>query len=369
MKRKWYMNALIALFMIALVLAGCGQGTAGKSGQNANTEQSAGAGNKQDAGENGQNSQDGQIQMVDKLQITVGGASPGGFWSLLGNGIGNLIIGTLPDSQYSYETGNGVRNIIDVSEGKLDAGIAFNFEVTTAMAGGEPFPKKVDNVVALMSLYNNSPVQIIISKDFSEKYGITSMEDIAEKKPPIRVGVNQKGNLSEAVNRAIFEAYGITYEDIESWGGKVFYEPYKPSADLMKDNRLDWIGVPVFAPDGTFIELSSTKDIMLLSLNENALKLLQDRFGLKPGVIKANTYEWQTEDVMTVNAGAFLLANPDMPNDVAYTITKIIIENFDKYKALHKNLEPLTPDQMLDVSPAKLHPGAEKFFKEYLKMQ
>lgn len=301
---------------------------------------------------------------VNSLKLTMVGGSAGGFWSLLGEGVGNILRQSIPNTQYSYETGNGVKNIVSVSQGKVPLGIAHNFEVKAALEGQPPFQQKMSQVTALVALYNNAPFHIVISKAFADKYGIKSMEDIAVRKPPIRVAVDQRGNLTEALCRTVLEAYGISYDDIKKWGGQVYYEPYKPAADLMKDNKVDWIGVPVFAPDAKFMEVATTTDIVLLPVSEKVQKTMQERMGVTPGVIKANTYKFQPNDLVTFNGKAVVLADPNMSNDEAYTITRALVENIDKIRALHQNLKALTPEIMADVSPAKLHPGAEKYFKE-----
>ncbi|QCJ41224.1 TAXI family TRAP transporter solute-binding subunit [Bacillus sp. S3] len=298
------------------------------------------------------------------LSLTMAGGSAGGFWSLIGEGVGSILRKSNPGTQFSYETGNGVKNVISVSSGQVPLGIAFNFEVKAGLEGEEPFKSKVDQVSALINLYDNAPLQIAITKDFADKYGIASMEDIAEKKPPIRIGVNQRGNMVEKVNKYVFESYGISYDDIKKWGGEVYYEAWKPSAEQMKDNKLDWTGDPVFAPDATLMELSATKDILLLPINEKAQKLLNEKMGTPPSILKGGTYKFQPNDINTVNAGAMVMVDPNMTEEEAYTITKTLVENIDSIRALHKDLESLTPEKMVNVAPAKLHPGAAKYFKE-----
>jgi TRAP-type uncharacterized transport system substrate-binding protein len=165
------------------------------------------------------------MKTVDSLKLTLVGGSAGGFWSLVGEGAGNILRQSIPNTQVSYETGNGVKSVIDVTAGKIPMGIAHNFEVKAGINGEPPFKEKVPKVTALVALYNNAGLQIVVSKDFTDKYGITSMEDIAAKKPPIRVAINQRGNLNETVNRLMFEGYGFTYDDIKKWGVTSLIKP------------------------------------------------------------------------------------------------------------------------------------------------
>ncbi|WP_134704188.1 TAXI family TRAP transporter solute-binding subunit [Ammoniphilus sp. YIM 78166] len=303
-------------------------------------------------------------KVVDSMVLTLGGASPGGFWSLIGEGIGNIIREAVPNTQFSYVTGNGVSNTIQAANGTIELGLAHNFEVKAGLEGAEPFKEKLPAVTAIATMYNNAPQQFIMTQEFADKYGITSLADIAEKKPPIKVAVNQRGNLTEAINRYAFEANGFNYENIKSWGGEVYYEPYKPAADMMKDNKVDLFGVPVFAPDGKMLELLTAKKLVMLPIDEKAQQLLHEKLGIPAGVIPANSYEFQKEDVATSNASAILTVDPNLSIDEAYTITKTLVENLDKIKALHKDLKILTPEIMANVAPANLHPGAELYYKE-----
>jgi TRAP transporter TAXI family solute receptor len=351
---------LTVVLSFVLLLAACGGKTFAPA---------AGEGKEQAQASNSAGISGNQTNTVGSLKLTMAGGSAGGFWSMLGEGVGNVLRQAIPNTQFSYETGNGVKNILSVNAGKLQLGIAFNFEVKTALNGEEPFKEKVPQVMALVTLYNNSPHQMAITKDFADKYGIKSLDDIVRKKPPFRVAVNQRGNLLEKVNRIIFESYGITYDDIKKWGGDVYYEPYKSGADMMKDNKNDFIGASVFAPDGVFLELATNKPIQFISINEKAQKQLQEKLNMMPSVMKVGTYKFQTEDVATASAGAMIVVDPKMSNEEAYAITKALIENLDKIKAIHKNLQDLTPKIMTNVFPAKLHPGAEQYFREmgYLK--
>lgn len=356
MKRNVWKCLLVAL-SLSLVLAACSE-----SDSSGGAAAPAGNGTSNEGPSTGQPAE-GAAE-VKPLTVTLGGASPGGFWSLLGEGIGNILRENIPGTQFSYETGNGVKNVIDVAAGTISLGMGHNFEVKAGLNGEQPFPAKVDEVTALLTLYDNAAHQMVLTKAFADQYGISSMEDLVEKKPPVRVAVNQRGNLLEAINRNAFDSYGINYETIKSWGGEVFFEAWKPSIEMMGNNRVDLIGASVFAPDGGLLELTTSKEVILLDLNENAQKLINERMGMAKGIITAGTYDWLEKDVETVNAAAILMVDKNMPEEEAYLITKTIIENLESYKKLHNKLADLTPEIMANVSPAKLHPGAEKYFKE-----
>lgn len=300
------------------------------------------------------------------LALTLYGGSPGGFFTLVGEGLGNIIRKNVADSQFNYEPGNPVANILNVSSGKNPLGLGFaqNFEIKLGLNGVAPFKEKVPGVSAVGTMYDNAIYQLIVSKDFADKYGIHSLEDIAAKKPPLRITVLPRGNLVENINRAVLESYGITYADIEKWGGKVFFENINSSVGMIKDNKLDMFGATVFAPDSKILELASSKPIMLMNLNKQAQKVLADDFGLPEAVLPAKTYEWQNEDIQTISSSLVVMASKSMSNETAYTIAKTMVENIDKLKALAPTMKGLTPQIMANVNPAKLHPGAEKYYKE-----
>ena len=88
---------------------------------------------------------------------------------------------------------------------------------------------------AIAYLYDWGPMQLIMTKEIANKYGIKTFEDIAAKKPPLRVTVNRRGNIAEGVALAMFKAIGVTQADIEKWGGSVIYAASQEQTDLCKD--------------------------------------------------------------------------------------------------------------------------------------
>lgn len=102
-------------------------------------------------------------------------------------------------------------------------GIMHDAEAKIAAEGGDPYKAPVSNIRAMAVMYNFSAFQPIISKSFAEKYDVYSYEDLAAKKPPVRLIINKRGNIVHNQAVEVLEAYGVTLKDIESWGGRVLY--------------------------------------------------------------------------------------------------------------------------------------------------
>jgi TRAP-type uncharacterized transport system substrate-binding protein len=60
-----------------------------------------------------------------------------------------------------------------------------------------------------------------------------------------------------------------------------------------------------------------------------------------------------------------VVARADMKDELAYNITKGVVENVDKYKAAHRLLQQaVTLASLTERGQAPFHPGAEKYMRE-----
>lgn len=300
-----------------------------------------------------------------KYNLTLSGASPGGLWSLLGAGINSAVAEAYPDSAVTYQTsGGGLANVALVAGGQADLGIVHNIELKVAKEGTEPFTKPVPNLRVIAYMYNWAPMQLVMSADFAKQHGISSADDLAKSKAPVRFAVNQRGNMVQAMNKAILDAYGISYEDVESWGGQIVYAASKEQGGLLSDRRIDMLGNGVFAPHKSILQASNSVDVVMLGLNDEAVAEVAEKTGADPYVVKAGSYEWLTEDIKTVALGAALVASDSMSETDAYNITKAMVENLGKIQGVHKSMKALTPELMASLRVIPYHPGAERYYRE-----
>lgn len=313
----------------------------------------------------------GAIAQADsKYNLTLTGASPGGLWSLLGAGINAAVAEAYPGSTVTYQTsGGGLANVALVASGQADLGIAHNIELKVAKEGKKPFSKPVPNLRVIAYLYNWAPMQLVMLEDFARKYGIHSIADLAKKKPPVRFAVNQRGNMVQAMNKAILEAYGVTYKNVEAWGGQIVYAASKEQGKLLSDRRIDMLGNGVFAPHKSILQASNGVNVVMLGLSDEAVTKVAEETGADPYVVKAGSYEWLTHDIKTVALGAALVASDSMSDQDAYNLTKALVEHIARLQGVHKSMHALTPKLMASLKVIPYHPGAVRYYREAGLMQ
>ena len=67
--------------------------------------------------------------------------------------------------------------------------------------------------------------------------GIDSLEDVKKQKYPLRISTRRRGKLQTTIYaiEEVLKAYGMSYRDIERWGGKIMEAP-NPSGNDRKDH-------------------------------------------------------------------------------------------------------------------------------------
>jgi TRAP transporter TAXI family solute receptor len=237
-------------------------------------------------------------------------------------------------------------------------------ELRMAQNGEPPFKSKSENLRVIGYLYNWAPVQLIVTKDFAEKHGLKTFEDIATKKPPLRVATNRRGNVVNEVVDRMFKAIGVTEKDIEKWGGSVVPAASKEQGDLIRNRRIDAIFNSLFVGQRSILEVADAIDVVMLPVSEATIKKVADQSGVDGFVIPAKSYDFQPSAVPAVSLGAMLVAHKSMSDEEAYNIAKAMVENVKEMQGVHPAMKALTPKFMTEQKAGQYHPGAVKLFKE-----
>lgn len=277
--------------------------------------------------------------------------------------LATLIDEKMPGVSGSVTTGQGFTALEQVHKGDAHIGMVPGFVIASAIAGKDPFkePRKDIRILGRVAgLY----YQFLIL----ESKNISSLAEIKEKKLPIRFTTSPKGSLSEFSARKVLGAYGITFEDIVKWGGKVSHVSWADSANLMRDGHADAVSLFGVAPIPVFSELDISRPLRLLVPSEDAArKLLAELNGWNIVTLASGTYKTVTQAVRTLGTYQTMVVRADMPEEDAYRITKLAFdaENLKKFKGLIRDYaDAFAAGKGTEDLPAPLHPGAEKYYRE-----
>ncbi len=294
------------------------------------------------------------------IKLVITGGTAGGAWSAVTEGIAEALRKSLPSgSTISTAVGTDANNYLRIEKGTTDLALGVSSTALSAINGKMPFKSPIKNIKAITSLFDE-PFQFVILK----KTGIKDFADIKSKRYPLRHSPNKKGNFMEIICEEIFKKYGFDYQALQGWGGKIFFNSYSESLNMIRSGSLDSLSGCSPIPTTHFVDLGTTHDITILPLSENVINALNKEFGTSKMTIPASAYKFLSADVPTITARNILTCRADLPDDLVYKIVKSIYENRDYLATVHVVMKGLNLSYMTSPGGVPMHPGAIKFYKE-----
>lgn len=248
-------------------------------------------------------------------------------------------------------TSGSIENLMLVSEGSDDFGIANGVVCASAPVGAEPYDQVYDNF-ATICYSATSACQYIVRAD-SDMYTI---EDLVGKV----VGTQQAGSGGELESRLILEALGITYSDL----GRVDYIGVGEACSQLRDGKIDCAIVHAAYPNASVTELATSSDIRILTFTDEQMETLMSKLSwITNFTIPADTYNGISEDVQVAGLVNVLLVNKDLPTEWVYEMCVSAYDNFDTLISGNATMAQWNWSSEVDkVFP--LHPGAVQFYSE-----
>ncbi len=282
--------------------------------------------------------------------LTIGTGSQGGTYFTYGSGFGALISEELGVNAGVEITGGPVQNVTLVETGEHQMGFVTLGPADEARRGESPLMPGVPHeaVRALFPMYQ-TPLQgaVLVSS------GIEGFGDLAGK----RVGVGPAGGTSATYWTRYFEALDN--------GVKVSNAGGSDTAGQLKDGLIDAFVYAAGLPTGAYAQLAVENDVKFLSMDEETLnKMREVAPAMAPFTIPADTYEDQPEALQTVSLWNVAIAHQDMPDDLAYAITALAMENNERMKSVHAAAKETLPENAIKNEVLPFHPGALRWFEE-----
>src|SRR5262249_41516302 len=294
--------------------------------------------------------------LAQQKTIAIGTGGTGGVYYPLGGGLANVLSKTVPGMQATAEvTGGSVDNLKLIGSGQSELGFVMADAALDALKGEDKFKAGKVPVRTLMVLYPNR--MHVVTVDGS---GIEKMSDLKGK----RVSTGSPGSATEVMAFRVIEAAGLD-KDKDMRRERL---GVAESVNAIKDRKIDaffWVGG---LPTAAVTDLGATPGVKIRFVDHSDTV---DKMNAKYGklyitdTIPAKTYPGQDEDSKIATVWNILVANENMPDDVAYAVVKIIFDKKADLVAVHKEAENIDfKYQKTGSSPVPWHPGALKYFAE-----
>lgn len=276
----------------------------------------------------------------------------GGSWYPLGGAIAELVKTRIPGVTISVGPGGGISNVMAIEAGKADLAFGVLASTLDGLAGREPFRRKIQNVRHVATLYRQY-FQIVAFADS----GIHSVADLRGK----TIIPGPRGFTGEQMTRHLLQVYGLSYRDVR----KVHHVGYSDAVSLMKDRHADVFLAITTIPAPSILDLASTRKIRLLGLPEGKIRALQR---INPGyvrrVIPKGIYPGLEADVVTIGTTTDLLVSANLPEDLVYQITKVVVEGKEELSLVVPDMKGVRPQEMAPDIGVPYHPGALRYYRE-----
>lgn len=196
--------------------------------------------------------------------------------------------------------------------------------------------------------------------------GIESWDDVAGR----RIYIGPPAGAASAMIQGMVELSTGGLRAGEGYEG--MRAPWGAAQQAFQDGQYDVYVAAVAVGQQALNELSLTRPIRILGVPEEIAEsdvyaaYLEDQ-SLAAATIPAGTYEGQVNndrDLFTPVPTMMMATHDEIPEEVAYTLTRIYWENLDEMvanNALMRTVREVTPFQGVN---APLHPGALRYYRE-----
>jgi uncharacterized protein len=278
------------------------------------------------------------------VTLILGTATPGGGFPVYGDAFADMV--NAQDPSLAIQTKNtkgSAENVPLLEAGKLDLGLVAGEIATAALA-------RPDTKLRVITAMYSSPGMFAVRGD-------SPVRAIADLKGQTVVLGTQGSGLT-VMGRGVLEVLGIEVKPIT-------LEKAADGPAMVLDGRaaalwgagIGWPGFNAVAKAGGRFIAPSESEIAAILAKNPALKAL---------TMPAGSYLGQDAPLRTVGSWSFVLAKPDLPEEVAYKLARAIHWAELPLAARLAQARETTMRNTRDAAPKPelLHPGVRKYLKE-----
>ena len=133
----------------------------------------------------------------------------------------------------------------------------------------------------------------------------------------------------------------------------------------VKDGLIDAFAFAAGVPIAAFAQIAAENDVNIFAFTpDQQSAILAARPELAAFDIPGGLYEGFPDAQPTVALWNFAIAHKDMPDSLAYEITKLVLDNNERMMTIHSSAAETLPENATKNTFMTFHPGALQYFEE-----
>ncbi len=282
--------------------------------------------------------------------MTLGTASQGGTYNVYGEAVARVLNERARLRVETQQTQGPSQNIVMVDERKLDLGMVTLGVARQAVTGTGAWTKgrRFENIRALFPMYD-TPVQCLSLG----KSGLTAFRQLEGK----AVGVGPKAGTTGTYFPQIFAALGMT--------AQVRYGTSADMANQLNDGVIDAFCFGAGLPVPAFTELDAAQPVNFFAFADDDLATIRKAMPeFSVAIVPKGLYRQQAADQKTLGLFNFAIAHKDMGDDIAYLVTRTVLENNAALVKAHPAARETVPANAARDAFLPFHPGAARYYRD-----
>lgn len=299
--------------------------------------------------------------------LVIAAMPPGSSWYVFAATLAQLLEAQLPGRSIEiFARGGGTGNPALVERGKATIGLC---QVATAIWAWDGLPLAFHGVRhrrirALVGGLNSVWMTAVAREQYIQRSGHDTLEAMLMSRPGPRIIMKPPGSTVPVVVDMILGHYGLSRDSVVANGGRIIQVSVNQIAEMLTDGRADIYFETAIKGHPTLTEVATTAGVRFLDFDEGLLAYLSQQ-GMTPRPLPV-WFKGQNKPTAAVDCGTVLITRDDLPDALAYLITKTLCEKRDLMLQAHKAWADFNPSEShrREATGIPLHPGAERYFKE-----